>query len=67
MTLSCRDTSLTEPLQVQLFITGLGDPLQTDVALQQPASLNDIVIFARAYEQCNISHDVPPTPARSTP
>jgi hypothetical protein len=34
MALSCRDTSLTEPLQVQLFITGLGDPLQTDVALQ---------------------------------
>jgi hypothetical protein len=27
MALSCHDTSLTEPLQVQLFITGLGDPL----------------------------------------
>jgi hypothetical protein len=39
MALSCRDTSLTEPLQVQLFITGLGDPLRTDIALQQPASL----------------------------
>jgi hypothetical protein len=44
--LSCRDTSLTEPLQVQLFITGLGDPLRTDVALQQPASLDDVAIFA---------------------
>jgi hypothetical protein len=27
MALFCRDTSLTEPLQVQLFITSLGDPL----------------------------------------
>jgi hypothetical protein len=50
MALSCRDISLTKPLQVQLFITGLGDPLRTDVALQQPASLDDVVIFARAYE-----------------
>jgi hypothetical protein len=67
MALSCRDTSLTEPLQVQLFITGLGDPLRTDVALQQPASLDDAVIFARAYEQCNICRNVPPTVARLTP
>jgi hypothetical protein len=66
MALSCRDTSLTEPLQVQLFITGLGDPLRTDVALQQPASLDDAVIFARAYEQRNISRDVPPSAAWST-
>jgi hypothetical protein len=26
--------------------------------LQQPASLDDAVIFAHAYEQCNASHDV---------
>jgi hypothetical protein len=60
-------TSLTEPLQVQLFITDLGDPLRTGVALQQPASLDDAVIFARAYEQRNISHNMPSTTARSTP
>jgi hypothetical protein len=35
MALSYRDTSLTEPLQVQLFITGLGDPLRTNITLQQ--------------------------------
>jgi hypothetical protein len=63
MALSCRDTSLTEPLQVQLIITGLGDPLRTDVALQQPASFDDDIIFARAYEQRNISRDVPTTAA----
>jgi hypothetical protein len=65
--LSCRDTSLTEPLQVQLFIIGLGDPLRTNVALQQPASLDDAIIFARANEQRNISRVVPSTPTRSTP
>jgi hypothetical protein len=65
--LSCCGTSLTEPLQVQLFIIGLGDPLRTNVALQQPASPNDAVIFAQAYEQRNISRDVPPTAARSMP
>jgi hypothetical protein len=32
--LSCRDTSLTEPQQIQLFITNLGVPLWTDVVLQ---------------------------------
>jgi hypothetical protein len=53
--LSCRDTMLTEPQQVQLFITGLGDPLRTDIVLQQPATLDDVAIFARAYEQRNAS------------
>jgi hypothetical protein len=32
--LACHDSSLSEPQQIQLFITGLGDPLRTDVALQ---------------------------------
>jgi hypothetical protein len=54
--LSCRDTSLIKARQIQLFLTGLGDPLRTDVALQQPSSLDDVVIFARAYKQCNTSH-----------
>jgi hypothetical protein len=53
--LSCHDTTLSEPQQNQLFITGLGDPLRTDVVLQQSASLDDAVIFARAYEQRNTS------------
>jgi hypothetical protein len=50
MVLSCRDPSITEPQQIQLFITGLGDPLHLDVTLQQPSSMDDAVIFARAYE-----------------
>jgi hypothetical protein len=55
--LSCHDTSLTEAQQIQLFITGLGDPLRTDITQQQPSSLDDAIIFARAYEQCNASRD----------
>jgi hypothetical protein len=33
ITLSCRNTSLTEQQQIQLFITGLGDPLWMHVVL----------------------------------
>jgi hypothetical protein len=45
------------PQQIQLFITDLGDPLWMDVALQQPASLDDAIIFARVYEKRNTSWD----------
>jgi hypothetical protein len=48
ISLSCHDVSLTEAQQIQLFITRLGDPLRTDVTLQQPSSLDDAIIFARA-------------------
>jgi hypothetical protein len=51
MALSCRDPTITEQQQIQLFTTGLGDPLRLDVALQQPVSMDDAVIFAQAYEQ----------------
>jgi hypothetical protein len=50
MSLSCRDTMRTEPQQIQLFITGLGNPLRTNVALMQLATLADAVVFTRAYE-----------------
>jgi hypothetical protein len=48
MALSCRDPTITEQQQIQLFTTGLGDPLRLDVALQQPSSMDDAVIFAQA-------------------
>jgi hypothetical protein len=51
MALSCRDPTITEQQQIQLFTTGLGDPLRLDVALQQSTSMDDAVIFAQAYEQ----------------
>jgi hypothetical protein len=34
MALSCRDPTITEQQQIQLFTTGLGDPLRLDAALQ---------------------------------
>jgi hypothetical protein len=60
MALSCHDPSLTEHQQIQLYVTGLGNPLHTDVALQQPVTLDDVVISARAYEQWNASREVAP-------
>jgi hypothetical protein len=62
MVLSCHDPSITEPQQIQLFITGLDDPLRLDIALQQPASMDDAIIFARAYEQCLASQGAEPQP-----
>ncbi|WVZ98117.1 hypothetical protein U9M48_043595 [Paspalum notatum var. saurae] len=41
MSLACRDAELSEPQQVQLFIAGLRNPLQLDVALQRPYTLNE--------------------------
>jgi hypothetical protein len=55
MALSCRDMTITEPQQIHIFITGLGDPLRLDVVLQQPSSMDDAVIFARAFEQRLVS------------
>jgi hypothetical protein len=64
MELSCRNKSLTEHQQIQLYIAGLSDPLRTDVQLQQPTKLDDAVIFARAYEQRNAARTAVPQPAR---
>jgi hypothetical protein len=50
MALSYRDTAIMEAHQVQLFLAGLGDPLQTDVTLQHPVMLDDAIMLARAYE-----------------
>jgi hypothetical protein len=68
MPLSCRDTTLTEPQQIHLFITGLGNPLRTEVALMQSATLADAVIFTRGYEQRSgsIPTTTPPPPRSST-
>jgi hypothetical protein len=51
MSLSCRDHTLIEQQQIQLFNTDLDDTLCTDVTLQRLTTLNDEVMYARAYEQ----------------
>jgi hypothetical protein len=54
--LSSRDPDNTEAHQVQLFTVGLRYPLRTDIALQKQPNLDEVVMFARAYEQ----HNKPP-------
>jgi hypothetical protein len=51
MALSYRDITIMEAHQVQLFHTGLGKPLRTDVTLQRPGMLDNIVMLTRAYKQ----------------
>lgn len=51
--LLCRD-DLTMSQQVNLFTTGLGQPLRTDVGLQAPSNLQMAMSLARAYEQRGI-------------
>jgi hypothetical protein len=67
MALSCHDPLLTEHQQIQLYITSLGNPLHTDVALQQLAPLDDAVIFAWVYVQRNASQEVAPTQHQRQP
>jgi hypothetical protein len=49
--LACCEVELSERQQVQLFIVGLVNPLRTDVAIQSPATLDDAIRYARAFEQ----------------
>jgi hypothetical protein len=41
---------LAEPLQINIFTAGLRDPLKTNVELQKPATLEEAMALARAYE-----------------
>jgi hypothetical protein len=51
LALACRDADLAEPHLIQMYTVGLMNPLKTDVALRCPQSLNDAIMYARAYEQ----------------
>ena len=50
VSLACREVELSERQQVQIFIAGLTNPLRTDVAIQSPATLDDAIRYACAYE-----------------
>jgi hypothetical protein len=63
MALSCRDTTIMEAHQVQLFLSGLGKSLRTDVAMQRPGTMDATVMLVRAYEQ----RDVVTTPVAHVP
>jgi hypothetical protein len=60
MALSCHDSSIIEDHQVQIFVAGLGHPLRTDFALQRPLTLDEAVMYARAYEQRALPPSAPP-------
>ncbi|KAJ1283624.1 hypothetical protein BS78_03G142700 [Paspalum vaginatum] len=63
MALACRDAELSEQQQIQLFIAGLRNPLQIDVSIRRPHSLNEAITLARAYEQRMLLPEVhPPRP-----
>jgi hypothetical protein len=62
MALSCSDTMISEKHQVQLFLIGLSKPLRTNVSLQRPATLDDVVMLARAYEQWDVPLPPPQSP-----
>jgi hypothetical protein len=51
MSLACCEPTLSEGFQVQLFVAGLGEPLRTDIALHQPATIDEAVKFAQAHEK----------------
>jgi hypothetical protein len=63
MALSCRHPSITKEHQIQMFMTGLDKPLCTIVKLQRPVSLDEAIMFVRAYEQRN----TPPSLLAATP
>jgi hypothetical protein len=51
MALSWRNLTITEAQHIQLFTTGLGALLRNDVTLQWPQTIDDAVIYAKAYKQ----------------
>jgi hypothetical protein len=66
MALSCQDPSLTEAQQILLFIAELSLLLCTDVALHQLGTLDDVVKYAQAYEQCGSILAATPAPVVQT-
>lgn len=51
LALLCRCDNLTWQHQVDLFTSGLGQPLCSDVEMQRPASLQTAMSLARAFEK----------------
>jgi len=51
LVLLARCADVTEPQQIAIFTAGLQQPLSTDVELQKPATLEDAMALARAFER----------------
>jgi hypothetical protein len=63
MALLCRDPAISENHQVQLFTAGLDHQLRTDITLQNPTSLDEAIMYARAYAKCDTPRALPPPSA----
>lgn len=55
--LVCRCEGLTEAHQVELFVGGLHKSIRTDIKLMYPATLEDAMDHARAYEERDTPED----------
>ena len=66
LALACCNADLTESQLVQMYTAGLVNPLKTDVTLCHPASLDDAIMLARAYEQRLHLSSTDPGPTRGT-
>jgi predicted aspartyl protease len=64
LALACRDADLSDHQLVQIYTAGLSNPLKTDVALRRPATLDDAIMLARAYEQRMQLHPTDQAPSR---
>jgi hypothetical protein len=58
-----RYDTITEPHQVAIFTAGLGEPLQTDIELQRPNTLEDAMGLAHAYKRLSAAVVPPSTPS----
>jgi hypothetical protein len=65
--LANRCKGLSESHQINIFTAGLRDPLNTNVELEQPATLEEAMPLARAYEQRLSMTLDPPTRPGSRP
>ncbi|KAG8082060.1 hypothetical protein GUJ93_ZPchr0014g46778 [Zizania palustris] len=63
---ACRDADLTEQQLIQIYTAGLVNPLKTDVALRQPATLDDAIMLALACEQRMTLESSVPTGSRGS-
>ena len=62
-----RCENVTEPQQIDLFTAGLLNPLQVDVEMQRPTTLEDAMSLARAFERRLKVEDGAATTVASSP
>jgi hypothetical protein len=67
LSLLARCDGLAEKHQINVFTAGLCNPLKTDVELEHPATLEEAMALARAYEQWLTMMASPPTCSSQPP